>query len=239
MKSAVKTHKIVSHDVWLKERTAFLKKEKQFTRLRDRLSQSRRNLPWERVEKDYVFEGPNGKETLSQLFDNRNQLIVYHFMFHPDWDAACKSCSLIADSFERNIVHLNNRDVTMVAVSRAPLTKLNAFKKRMGWTFKWVSSGSSDFNYDFYVSFTPEQLKKETYYNYKREKSSGQERPGISVFYKDKAGSVFHTYSAYERGLDMGMAIYQYLDLVPKGRDEADQKPHPMAWVRLRDSYGN
>jgi len=236
----MENHKIVSHEEWLKDRVAFLKKEKEFTRLRDELSEARRNLPWERVEKDYVFEGPNGKESLSQLFGNKSQLIIYHLMFHPNWEAACKSCSLIAESFERNIVHLNQRDVTMIAVSRAPLAKLEAFKKRMGWTFKWVSSGGSDFNYDFHVSFTPEQLAKEIYYNYAVEKkSSGEERPGLSVFYKDKSGSIFHTYSAYERGLDAMMAVYQYLDVAPKGRDEADQKPHPMAWVRLRDSYGS
>jgi predicted dithiol-disulfide oxidoreductase (DUF899 family) len=231
-------HKIVSHKEWLKKREAFLKKEKAFTRQRDKLSEARRNLPWEKVEKDYTFEGPDGKETLSQLFDGRSQLLVYHFMFAPDWEAGCKGCSLVADSFERDIVHINQRDVTMVAVSRAPLKKLEAFKKRMGWTFKWYSSGDSDFNYDYFVSFTPEQQKKKSFYNYKLAKRDMSDLPGLSAFYANQSGEIFHTYSTYERGLDASISMYQFLDLAPKGRDEKSIKPHPMAWVRLRDKYG-
>src|SRR5262245_17531150 len=231
-------HKVVSRDEWIASRKELLREEKEFTRLRDRLSQKRRDLPWERVDKPYVFEGPNGKETLPQLFDGRSQLVVYHFMYGPDSETPCKSCSFWADNFERNVVHLAHRDVTMIAVSRAPLQKLEAFKRRMGWTFKWVSSAGCDFNHDYQVSFTPEEIAKgEGYYNYAMQKSSMAERPGISVFYKAGDGAVFHTYSCYSRGLDMMNAAYHYLDLVPKGRDEAEQRPYSMAWVRFRDSY--
>ena len=228
-------HKIVSRDAWIAARRQLLAQEKEFTRARDLLSQARRDLPWVRVEKTYVFDATGGRQSLQDLFDGRSQLIVYHFMFGPDWEAPCKSCSFWADNFERSIVHLNARDVTLIAVSRAPLTKLEAFKKRMGWTFKWVSSGATDFNFDCDVSFRPEE--KGTY-NYAPKTSSMTELPGISVFHQDGSGTVFHTYSCYARGLDMMNATYQYLDLVPKGRDEADQKPHAMAWVRYRDSYG-
>jgi predicted dithiol-disulfide oxidoreductase (DUF899 family) len=231
-------HKVVSHDKWLKQREVFLKKEKKFTHLRDELSKQRRNLPWEKVEKEYAFDGPQGRETLADLFGDRNQLLVYHFMFAPDWEAGCKGCSLLADTFERDIVHLNQRDVTMVAVSRAPLTKLEGFKKRMGWTFKWVSSGDSDFNYDYFVSFRPEQTKKKIFYNYKWAKRDSEDLPGLSAFCKNEKDEIFHTYSTYERGLDAALSLYQLLDLAPKGRDEGKIKPHPMAWVRLRDSYG-
>jgi len=233
----LKKPKIVSHKEWLKQRIAFLKKEKKFAHMRDALSRERQKLPWEKITKKYVFDTPKGKQTLAQLFEGRSQLILYHFMFHPDWKAGCKGCSLLADSFDRNITHIQQRDITMIAASRAPLAKLEKFKKRMGWSFKWVSSGGSDFNYDFYVSFTPEQLKKKIYYNYKTEKRSGEDLPGLSVFYKDKSGNIFHTYSTYERGLDAAIVPYQYIDLVPKGRDE-DKLPYPMAWVRHRDSYG-
>jgi predicted dithiol-disulfide oxidoreductase (DUF899 family) len=233
-------HKIVSREEWISSRRELLREEKEFTRLRDRLSQKRRELPWERVDKPYVFEGPNGRETLPQLFGGRSQLVVYHFMFGPDWENPCKSCSFWADSFERSIVHLEHRDVTMVAVSRAPLPRLEAFKRRMGWTFKWVSSAGCDFNHDYQVSITPDELAKgEAYYNYAIQRNSLDELPGISVFCKDASDSVFHTYSCYARGLDMLNATYQLLDLVPKGRDEAEQRPRPMAWVCYRDSYGN
>jgi predicted dithiol-disulfide oxidoreductase (DUF899 family) len=229
-------HKVVSRDEWIASRKELLREEKEFTRLRDRLSQKRRDLPWERVDKPYLFDGPNGKETLPQLFDGRSQLVVYHFMYGPNSETPCKSCSFWADNFERNVVHLAHRDVTMIAVSRAPLQRLEAFKRRMGWTFKWVSSGGSDFNHDYQVSFTPDEVAKgEGYYNYVMRKNSMTELPGISVFYKDGDGAVFHTYSCYARGLDMMNAAYHYLDLVPKGRDESD--PHAMAWVRYRDSY--
>ncbi len=232
----IEHHKVVSREEWIEARKQFLAREKEFTHLRDRLSRERRDLPWERVEKAYAFDGPAGRETLADLFDGRSQLVVYHFMFDPAWEAGCKSCSFWADNFERNVIHLAHRDVTMIAVSRAPLAKLEAFRKRLGWTFKWVSSQPSDFNFDYQVSFSPEELKQgEIFYNYAPRKSSMTELPGISVFYKDKDGAIFHTYSTYARGLDMMNAAYHYLDLVPKGRDETG--PHAMAWVRLRDSY--
>jgi predicted dithiol-disulfide oxidoreductase (DUF899 family) len=228
-------NKIVSQEEWVAARKELLREEKEFTRLRDRLSQKRRDLPWVRVDKPYVFEGPDGKETLSQLFDGASQLVVYHFMYGPDGATPCKSCSFWADNFERNVVHLKHRDVTMIAVSRAPLAQLEAFKRRMGWTFKWVSSAGSDFNFDYQASFKPEDLAKgEAHYNYAMRKTSLSELPGISVFYKDAGDTVFHTYSCYARGLDMMNAAYHYLDLVPKGRDEGGRG---MAWLRYRDSY--
>jgi predicted dithiol-disulfide oxidoreductase (DUF899 family) len=228
-------NKVVSQEEWLAARRELLRDEKEFTRSRDRLSQKRRDLPWVRVDKPYVFEGPNGQETLPQLFDGRSQLVVYHFMYGPASDTPCKSCSFWADNFERNVVHLKHRDVTLIAVSRAPLDRLEAFKRRMGWTFKWVSSAGSDFNFDYQASFRPEDLAKgEAYYNYATRKTSLSELPGISVFCKDASDTVFHTYSCYARGLDMMNAAYHYLDLVPKGRDEGG---HGMAWLRYRDSY--
>lgn len=237
----VMDHRVVSHDDWIKARQQFLAKEKEFTRLRDQLSQQRRTLPWERVDKNYVFDGPDGKETLSDLFARRSQLIVYHFMFGPEWEAGCPSCSLFADNFNGIVVHLNQRDVTFVAASRAPLNKLEAYKKRMGWSFKWVSSAANDFNQDYHVSFTPEEVAKgEIYYNYTTQQPYGsEEMPGAGVFCKDPGGRVFHTYSTYGRGLDMLMLNYHYLDLVPKGRDEVGLKPHAQAWVRRHDEYGN
>jgi len=231
-------HDIVAREQWIAARTKLLAREKELTRLRDRLSQERRDLPWVRLDKSYVFDGLSGKELLADLFDGRSQLVVYHFMFAPDWESGCKSCSFWADNFERNVVHLAQRDVTLIAVSRAPVQKLDAFRQRMGWTFKWVSSAGNDFNFDFHVSFAPEIVEQEeTYYNYAWGKSPLAERPGISVFYKDAAGEIFHTYSCYARGLDMMNAAYHYLDLVPNGRNEAGE-PYPMAWVRYRDSYG-
>jgi predicted dithiol-disulfide oxidoreductase (DUF899 family) len=230
-------HKVVSKDEWLRARAQLLAREKEFTRVRDQLAQQRRDLPWERVEKEYIFEGASGKESLAQLFEGRSQLIVYHFMFDPNWEAGCKHCSFWADNFERNVIHLKHRDVTLVAVSRAPLEKIEAFKKRMGWTFKWVSSNRNDFNYDYYVSYRPEDLEKgEVYRNYRQTKSSMTEVAGISVFFKEPSGAVFHTYSCYERGLDMMNASYHMLDLVPKGRDEKNLS-FPQAWVQYRDKY--
>src|SRR5262245_1918384 len=185
----MESHRIVSREQWIAARMTLLAKEKEFTRARDRLSQQRRDLPWERVDKPYVFDGPDGKETLPQLFAGRSQLVVYHFMFAPEQETPCKSCSFWADNFERNVVHLANRDVTMIAVSRAPLAKLEAFKRRMGWTFKWVSSGGGDFNEDYQVSFGPEaRARGETVYNYRPLKTSMSDLPGISVFYKDADG---------------------------------------------------
>jgi predicted dithiol-disulfide oxidoreductase (DUF899 family) len=232
-------HQIVSHEQWVEARKQLLAREKELTRLRDQLSQARRDLPWERVTKEYVFDGPDGRERLAELFAGRSQLVVYHFMFAPDWEAGCKNCSFWADNFERNVVHLAARDVTMIAVSRAPFPKLDAFRRRLGWTFKWVSSAGNDFNFDYHVSFTPEELAGgKVYYNYAWTDGRISELPGISVFYRDESGNIFHTYSCYARGLDMMNTAYHYLDLVPKGRDEAEQRPNPMAWVRYRDSYG-
>ena len=234
----MKNQKIVSRDEWLSARIAFLDKEKEFTRRRDQLSQERRELPWVKVDQEYQFDGPNGKETLSELFEGRSQLIVYHFMYGPDWEEGCPSCSFWADNFDNIVVHLNHRDITLIAVSRAQLDKLEAYKKRMGWSFKWVSSLDNDFNRDYHVSFSPDEMKKdELYYNYRLTKFSGDELPGISVFYRNKEGDVFHTYSCYSRGLDMLNGAYHYMDLVPKGRDE-DSLPYTMAWLRRHDSYG-
>ncbi len=230
-------HKVVSREEWLVARRELLAMEKDLTRARDRLSQRRRDLPWVKVDEQYVFDGPDGRETLSELFEGRSQLLVYHFMFGPEWTEGCPSCSFWADNYDGTIAHLNHRDVMFVVVSRAPLDRLEAYRKRMGWTFKWVSSFGNDFNYDYRVSFTPEEMKKgEVEYNYGRTKFPSEEAPGISVFVKDESGSVFHTYSCYARGLDMLNGAYHHLDLVPKGRDE-DELPWPMAWLRRHDSY--
>ncbi|HZZ08086.1 MAG TPA: thioredoxin family protein [Candidatus Binataceae bacterium] len=231
-------HKVVSRDEWIGARKQLLTKEKEFTRSRDQLCQQRRDLPWEAVSKEYVFEGPNGKQTLPDLFDGRSQLVVYHFMFDPGWDAGCPHCSFWADNFNGIVVHLNHRDVTMIAVSRAPYSKLAAYEKRMGWNFKWVSSHDTSFNFDYHVSFTPEELaRKEAFHNFTTQPPPGSEVVGISVFYKDETGKVFHTYSTYSRGVDMVNGAYHYLDLVPKGRDEAGQR-NPQFWVRRHDEYG-
>ena len=229
------THKVVAHDEWLAARTAFLEKEKAFTRLVEAHNAERRALPWEAVTKAYVFDGPNGKETLSQLFDGRSQLVVYHFMFGPNDTVGCPHCSLRADGFAGIIEHLAHRDVTMVVVSRGPYERLAEYQKRMGWPFKWVSSGGSDFNFDYFVSFTPEEMAaKRAYFNYRMQPSKAPEREGHSVFAKDDAGAVFHTYSCYDRGNDKLNVHYHYLDMVPKGRDEEGRGPF---WVRRRDEY--
>jgi len=229
-------HKVVSSKKWIAARKKLLAREKAFTRLRDKLSKARRELPWEAVTKEYVFEGPSGKETLRELFDGRSQLVVYHFMFSPDWNAGCPHCSHWADNFNGIIVHLNQRDVTMIAVSRAPYAKLSAYQQRMGWHFKWVSSFGTDFNFDFRVSFTPEEMKaKKAFYNFALQDPGPSEREGVSVFYKDPKGRVFRTYSTFARGIDMLNVDYQYLDLVPKGRDEGGRGPF---WVRRHDEYG-
>lgn len=230
-------HKIVSREEWIEARKAHMAHEKELMRARDRLSEERRALPWVKVDKAYVFDGPNGQVTLADLFRGRPQLVVQHVMFRPDWDAACKSCSFWADGFERMVPHLAARDTTMIAISLAGVEKLVAFKKRMGWTFDWVSSGNNDFNYDYAVSFTREQIEAGVpRYNYGTTRFYGEELPGISVFYRDAAGSVFHTYSTFARGLDMMNAAYHYLDLTPLGRHE-EGLPYPMDWVRLRDQY--
>jgi predicted dithiol-disulfide oxidoreductase (DUF899 family) len=230
--------KIVSATEWLAARTALLAREKDFTRQRDALAAERRALPWVKVEKDYAFDGPDGRESLAQLFGPRSQLIVYHFMLGPDWQEGCKSCSFWADNFDGIDVHLAHRDTTLVLVSRAPLARIDAYKRRMGWRTKWVSSLGSDFNHDFHVSFTAEELAgQKVFYNFKiQEGRFSEEQPGVSVFAKDAAGAVFHTYSCYSRGLDMLNGAYHLLDLTPKGRDEAGL-PYPMAWVRRRDQY--
>ena len=236
-KSAMDQSKVVSPAEWLAARKELLKKEKEFTRLRDEISKQRRELPWEKVDKAYAFEGPKGKETLADLFDGKSQLIVYHFMLGPGWAEGCPSCSFIADHMDGSVVHLAARDVRLAVVSRAPLAQIEAFKKRMGWRFHWVSSNGTDFNYDYQVSQTKaEQEKGEAYYNYAMQKFPSEERPGTSVFYKDAAGNIFHTYSSYGRGLDIFIGAYNWLDLTPKGRDEEGLK-HGMAWVRHHDKY--
>lgn len=233
-------HQIVSQEQWIAARKALLAREKEFTHARDALSQARRDLPWVKVTKDYVFQTPEGKKSLAELFDGRSQLIVYHFMFAPDWEKPCKSCSFWADNFNGIGEHLKARDVSFAAISRAPLPKLQAMAKRMGWIFPWVSSADSDFNFDFKVSFTPEEVASGAYnYNFnEKHKAYGAEMPGISVFTRDADGTIYRTYSCYERGLDMMNGAYHYLDLVPKGRDE-DHLPSSMSWVRLHDEYSS
>jgi len=230
-------HKVVSHDEWLEARKALLAREKEFSRQREALAQERRDLPWEEVTKDYTFDGPGGKLTLADLFDGRGQLVVYHFMYPPDWDAGCPHCSFWADSFDGAPVHLAARDVTFAAVSRASMAQIAAYKKRMGWSFTWVSAAGTDFNYDFGASFTPESLADGTaVYNYAAGSPGFSDREGISVFCRDSAGRLFHTYSTYARGIDMVNGTYQFLDLVPKGRDEPPDDTQ--FWVRRRDEYG-
>jgi predicted dithiol-disulfide oxidoreductase (DUF899 family) len=231
------SHKVVSHDEWIAARQNLLIKEKEFSKLQDDLSRQRRELPWERVEKEYVFDGPAGKETIAQLFAGRSQLAVYHFMFAPEWEEGCKHCSFWADNFNGTDAHLKHRDVTLVAISRAPLAKLERFKQRMGWSFKWVSSSGTNFNYDYRVSFTPEELARgEADWNYRRQKNTNADTVGISAFYKDRNENVFHTYSAYQRGVEPINGAYHFLDLMPKGRDEAGLN-FAQAWVRHHDRY--
>jgi predicted dithiol-disulfide oxidoreductase (DUF899 family) len=233
----MQAHKIVTREEWIAARKAHLAHEKEYTRARDRLSEERRALPWVKIDKDYGFDGPDGKVTLAGLFKGRSQLVVQHFMFAPDWNEGCKSCSFWADGFERMIPHLAARDTTLVAVSRAPLEKLAAFRQRMGWTFDWLSSANSDFNFDFAVSFTPEEIKSgDNIYNFGTSGFGAEEAPGISVFYRDQAGDIFHTYSCFARGLDMMNTAYHYLDLTPLGRHE-EGLPYSMDWLRLRDQY--
>ena len=229
--------RVVSEAEWLVARKDLLTREKELTRLRDEVSRHRRELPWVRVDKEYIFDGPDGKKTLGDLFEGRSQLIVYHFMFAPGWEEGCKSCSYLADHFDGANWHLPHRDVSFAVISRAPLTKLEAYKKRMGWRFKWLSSYGNDFNFDYHVSFTKDEEKKnEAYYNYRKGEFIMDELPGLSVFYKDENGDVFHTYSTYARGLDILVGAYNFLDLVPNGRDE-DHLDSTMEWVRRHDQY--
>lgn len=231
--------KVVSHDEWLAARKKFLAKEKEFTKQRDELSRLRRELPWEKVEKKYVFEGVNGTETLSDLFDGRSQLLIYHFMFGPGWKEGCPSCSFLADAFDAIHPHIAQRDTTFVAVSRATLPEIDAFKKRMGWKFKWVSSSGTDFNYDYNVSFTKEQASGgNPLYNFGTIPAYGEEAPGASAFIQ-KGGEIFHTYSTYARGLDILLPMYNWIDLTAMGRHEEGIKPHEMAWVRHHDRYSD
>jgi predicted dithiol-disulfide oxidoreductase (DUF899 family) len=231
-------HKVVSHEQWIEARKQLLAKEKEYTRLGDDLARQRRELPWELVAKDYVFEGPSGAESLSQLFAGRSQLAVYHFMFNPEWDAGCPHCSFWADNFNGIDIHLAHRDVTFVAISHAPWRKLEAFRQRMGWNFKWVSAGENGFNYDYFVSFKPEQLARgEIFHNYATTNAHViPEHAGASAFYKNPADEVFHTYSCYARGLDALNGAYHWLDRMPKGRDE-EGLAFTQSWVRYHDRY--
>jgi predicted dithiol-disulfide oxidoreductase (DUF899 family) len=228
--------RVVSEAEWLVARKDLLTREKELTRLRDEVSRHRRELPRVGIEKEYVFDGPDGKEALADLFDGRSQLVVYHFMLGPGWEEGCKSCSFLADHFDGANWHLPHRDVTFVVISRAPFREIEAFQKRMGWRFKWVSSNGNDFNFDYHVSFTKdEEAKGEVYYNYETAEFLSDELPGLSVFYRNEDGDVFHTYSTYARGLDSLVGAYNFLDLVPKGRDENPEST--MDWVRRHDQY--
>jgi predicted dithiol-disulfide oxidoreductase (DUF899 family) len=228
-------HPIASHDDWLTARVALWQKEKAFSHLKDDLARQRRELPWERVEKPYVFDGPLGRQTLAELFEGRTQLIAYHFMFSPDATAGCPHCSHVADTFNGVIAHIDQRDATFVVISRAPYEKLAAYEQRMGWTFKWVSSAGTTFNFDYHVSFTPDEVKsKRAFFNYTVRDPETTDREAVSVFAKGDDGAVYHTYSAYGRGIEILMADYQYLDLTPKGRDEGGRGPF---WVKRHDEY--
>jgi predicted dithiol-disulfide oxidoreductase (DUF899 family) len=236
----MESHKVVSREAWLAARQDHLANEKALDRQRDQLSRERRELPWVQVEKNYLFDSPRGRETLADLFGKNSQLIVYHFMYDPSWDEGCPSCSYLADHFGGMIPHLNQRDVSFVVVSKALPDQLEAYKKRLGWPFQWVSSHDNDFNRDYHVSFTAEELEKgEAYYNYKEGAVfPSTEAPGVSVFYKNASGEVFHTYSTYARGLDRLIGTYHFLDMVSKGRDE-ESLDFSMAWIRRHDEYGD
>jgi|SRR5271155_460162 len=229
-------HKVVPHSEWITSRKELLAKEKEFTRLRDEISRQRRELPWEKIEKKYVFDGPNGKESLSDLFGGRSQLAVYHFMLGAGWKEGCPSCSFIADQFDSYTVHLAARDVAFAVISYATRPEIEAFKKRMGWRFKWVSANATDFNQDYQASVSKEAATSgPVYYNYEmRQQFPSEERPGASIFYKDAAGDIFHTYSTYARGLDILLGAYNWIDMTPLGRHE---EGHGMGWVRHHDKY--
>jgi predicted dithiol-disulfide oxidoreductase (DUF899 family) len=231
-------HKIVSRDEWLLARKTLLAHEKELTHLREKLAAERRALPWVKVDKPYAFDTTTGKKTLGDLFDGRSQLVVKHFMFGPGWQEGCLGCSFGADHIDGGLVHLEHHDVSMIAVSRAPLAELLAYKKRMGWRFEWVSSHGSDFNHDYHVSFTKEELAAGTvFYNYAMIEGGMEELPGLSVFYRDDTGQVFHTYSTYARGAEDLLTTYMVLDLTPKGRNETGPHGNLTDWVRRHDSY--
>ena len=232
--SSIASPSVVSRERWLAERKKLLARERELTHLRDQIARERRSLPWVRIDKVYAFDAPEGRRTLADLFEGRHQLIVQHFMLAPGWEQGCPSCSFMADHTDGMSVHLAHRDTAFVAISRAPLAEIERFRRRMGWRFDWVSSFGTDFNRDFHVSFTAEEGKEQVYYNYDMQPFECEELPGISVFYKDDAGGIFHTYSTYRRGVEAMMGTYNLLDLTPKGRDERDG---PMAWVRHHDRY--
>ena len=228
-------HAVVSRDEWLTARRDLLKAEKEVTHLRDKVTQKRLALPWVRMEKEYVFDTPDGPRALADLFDGRSQLLVQHFMFAPGWNEGCPSCSYMADHTDGMNLHLAHHDVTMIAVSRAPLAEIERYRKRMGWQFKWVSSNGSPFNYDFRVSFTPEQVAiGHVDYNFGESDETDEEFPGVSAFFKDEAGDVFHTYSTFGRGVEVMMGTYAMLDLMPKGRNETEGMGD---WMRRHDRY--
>jgi len=237
LESNPSTHPVVSAEGWLAARKALMAREKELMRLSDQIARERRALPWERVDKSYVFDTPTGRRSLADLFEGRRQLLVQHFMFGPGWEQGCPSCSYMADHTDGMTVHLAHRDTTFVAISRAPLAEIERFRQRMGWQFTWVSANGSDFNHDFHVSFTAqEQASGEAYYNYAMGPARGEEAPGISVFFKNDAGEVFHTYSTFGRGVEVMMGTYHLLDLTPEGRSERDV-PYKMEWVRHHDRY--
>jgi predicted dithiol-disulfide oxidoreductase (DUF899 family) len=227
---------VVSRSEWLKARKDLLAKEKDLTRQKDALNRERLSLPWVKVEKEYVFEGSQGSTSLADLFGSKDQLLIYHFMFGPEWEQGCQSCSMAADSINANLVHLNARDIALAVVSRAPLAKIEAFRGRMGWSFPWFSAFANEFNQDFGVSFTPEQRAGKGYYNFGTGQHPSEEAPGVSAFYKNGAGDVFHTYSSYARGVEGLLGVYSLIDLAPNGRNE-DALVYPMAWVRHHDRY--
>ncbi|MEO6993831.1 MAG: DUF899 domain-containing protein [Lacunisphaera sp.] len=235
--NAFENHPVVSPEKWLAARRELLREEKEFTQLQDKINVRRRALPWTKIEKSYTFESPRGRVSLADLFDGHSQLIIQHFMFGPGWEQGCKACSFMMDDFNTAAVHLPARDVAFTAVSHAPLAEILPFKKRMGWAIHWVSSQGTDFNYDYHVSFTPEETARgKVFYNYENQPFPHEEAPGISVFARDAAGTVYHTYSTYGRGVEVIMGTYRLLDLVPKGRDEAGLD-YGMEWLRHHDRY--
>lgn len=234
--ASLKSHRVVSRREWLEKRVALLEEEKELMRRRDEMAAKVRELPWVRVEKAYSFDAPTGKQSLADLFGSKTQLVVYHFMFDPTWSQGCKSCSFIADHYNPLVVHLAHRDISLVTVSKAPIEQIEAFRKRMGWTFPWVSGAHNEFGHDFGVSFTDQELRgDDVVYNFNRKPYPIRELPGLSVFIKDSGGAIYHTYSTYARGLDNFLTAYQYMDVTPKGRDEAESPG--MGWLRHHDRY--